>query len=211
MRILAHRGYWLSTEEKNTAVAFERALKSGFGIETDLRDADGELVISHDMPKGGEMKVGDFLDLCIRYPEARPLALNVKADGMQSALKALLGQRNISEAEYFVFDMSFPDGMNYLASGLTAYTRFSEYESPPLLLSEMSGVWIDAFHGDWYGEEALRTLLGQGKEICIVSPELHRRPHLPLWKNLKMWRLHILPKVKLCTDFPMQAREFFGD
>ncbi len=211
MRILAHRGYWLNTKEMNSSVAFERALELGFGIETDLRDANGKLVISHDMPKGGEMMVGDFLDLCIRYPEARPLALNVKADGMQSALKVLLGQRNIAETEYFVFDMSFPDGMNYLAAGLTAYTRFSEYESPPLHLSEMSGVWIDAFHGDWYGEEALRALLRQGKEICIVSSELHRRSHLPLWKNLKTWKLHILPQVKLCTDLPVQAEEFFGD
>lgn len=211
MRILAHRGYWLNSEERNSSAALERALVAGFGIETDVRDSDGELVISHDMPKGGEMKAGDFLDLCLNYPGARPLALNIKADGMQSALKMLLDQKNIAESDYFVFDMSFPDGMNYLEAGLTAYTRISEYEPVSPLLSRMKGVWVDAFHADWFSERELRALLRQDKEICIVSPELHRRPHLPLWEKLKTWKLHGLPQVGLCTDLPIQAKDYFGD
>ena len=37
MKIIAHRGYWLIDDEKNTELAFERALRANFGIETDLR------------------------------------------------------------------------------------------------------------------------------------------------------------------------------
>jgi len=49
--ILAHRGAWTVPKERNSAEALKRALKSGFGIETDLRDLDGTVVISHDPPK----------------------------------------------------------------------------------------------------------------------------------------------------------------
>jgi len=211
MNILAHRGYWLKPEEKNSAIAFERALNFGFGIETDLRDAGGEIVISHDVPSGGEMKLQDFFGMCVSYPIGRPLALNIKSDGLRLVLKQNLEQRGIPESEYFVFDMSFPDGMSYIAAGLPAYTRISEYETTPILLSQMSGVWVDAFHSEWYVEEDLSVLLQQGKQICIVSPELHGRPHMPLWVNLKKWKLHISHQVGLCTDFPMQAKEFFCD
>ena len=38
MRILAHRGFWNSKEERNSIVAFEKAFQNGFGIETDIRD-----------------------------------------------------------------------------------------------------------------------------------------------------------------------------
>ena len=56
LEILAHRGYWKLEKEKNTLYAFEKAFDKYFGIETDLRDAQGEIVISHDIPLGNETK-----------------------------------------------------------------------------------------------------------------------------------------------------------
>ena len=41
--VRAHRGWWLTPAEKNSKAAFERALAAGYGIETDVRDCDGEL------------------------------------------------------------------------------------------------------------------------------------------------------------------------
>jgi hypothetical protein len=35
-------------QRKKTLAAFERALQNGFGIETDFRDHNGKVVISHD-------------------------------------------------------------------------------------------------------------------------------------------------------------------
>ena len=49
MQILAHRGLWTQTEEKNTVSAIKYAFQSGFGIETDLRDFQEKLVISHNV------------------------------------------------------------------------------------------------------------------------------------------------------------------
>ena len=55
MIVLSHRGYWKTAVEKNTPTAFKRSFELGFGTETDVRDRNGELVISHDMPNGSEI------------------------------------------------------------------------------------------------------------------------------------------------------------
>lgn len=62
MYILAHRGYWLYKEEENTLDAFQRAYENGFGIETDVRDYNEQLVISHNIPAAGCTAFSDFAD-----------------------------------------------------------------------------------------------------------------------------------------------------
>lgn len=207
MKLIAHRGHWLQPSEKNSVDAFERALAAGHGIETDLRDAHGAVVIAHDMPRGGELTLDAFLALCARHPQRGPLALNIKADGLQAAVREALARHAIAGA--FVFDMALPDALGYLAQSIPAYTRSSEYETAPSFLERAAGVWLDAFHGEWYGMDLVAGWLEQGKEVCIVSPELHRRPHLALWQQLRAARLHLRPGLRLCTDFPDDAKEFF--
>lgn len=207
MLILAHRGFWTAAPEKNTWGAFERALQAGFGIETDLRDALGTVVISHDMPAGGEPTLDAFLALCAQYPDARPLALNVKADGLQAAVRDALARHAIRGA--YVFDMAVPDALGYLRHDVPTYTRCSEYEDPPPYLAQAAGVWLDAFHGEWYAPAQVAAFLHQGKQVCLVSPELHRRPHLALWTQLRDSGLHRHALLSLCTDFPADAKEFF--
>jgi glycerophosphoryl diester phosphodiesterase len=50
MKLLCHRGIWFTPEEKNTERALGLAFAQGLGIETDVRDCDGQLVVSHDAP-----------------------------------------------------------------------------------------------------------------------------------------------------------------
>jgi hypothetical protein len=212
MKIVAHRGYWLQDQEKNTLAAFERALEGGFGIETDLRDAQRGVVISHDMPGGGEMSLDDFLALCARYPEGRPLALNIKADGLHTPVAAALAAHRMTDAgAAFVFDMAVPDALGYLQRSLPAYTRSSEYETAPSFIDAAAGVWLDAFHGEWYDAADIAAWLDRGKAVCVVSPELHRRPHLELWQRLRDAGLHRQAALSLCTDFPQAAKDFFRD
>lgn len=208
MHLIAHRGYWLDPKEKNTDIAFSRALSHGFGIETDFRDLNGQLVVSHDIPLVGAMSVGEFLSLYRACPVNAPLALNIKSDGLRN----LVGQF-IQDAGFhacFVFDMAVPDMRAYIDSGLPTYTRLSECEPVPSLLSSCQGVWLDAFESTWYDLGVINPILAQGKGVAIVSPELHGRPHLELWQWLKMNKLHEQSLVSLCTDFPMQAQEFFN-
>ena len=207
MKIVAHRGHWNMATEKNSAGAFARALAGGFGIETDLRDVAGTVVISHDMPRGGEMTLDQFLILCKRYPGSRPLALNIKADGLQAPVGAALQRHAILDA--FVFDMAVPDALGYLKTAIPTYSRSSEYEDPPPFFEQAAGIWLDAFHGQWYQMDVIEGWLAQGKAVCIVSPELHGRPHLPLWHSLCEAHLQQHASLCLCTDFPVQAYEVF--
>jgi len=107
--------------------------------------------------------------------------------------------------------MTVPDMREYLRRKVPTYTRLSEFERHPVLLNECSGVWLDCFESEWYEAEIFAALLSQNKSICIVSPELHRRPYLPLWNLIKCNNLHHNKLVTICTDFPMQAKEFFND
>lgn len=208
MKILAHRGFWLTAAEKNTWRAFERALQGSYGIETDLRDAHGAVVISHDMPGGGEASLDQFLALCAAYPQARPLALNIKADGLQVLVRDALAAHHIDDA--YVFDMAVPDALGYLQQQVPTYTRCSEYENPPPYLDRATGVWLDAFHHEWYTPQHIRDFLLLGKAVCLVSPELHKRPHTAFWTQLRDSGLHQHPLLSLCTDFPTEAEDFFS-
>jgi glycerophosphoryl diester phosphodiesterase len=157
MNIIAHRGYWLTSSEKNTSVAFGRALDHGFGIETDFRDLNGKLVVSHDVPLDDAMKVVEFIDLFKKKPVLAPIALNIKSDGLYSLVKKLISDSGM--LNYFVFDMSVPDTRGYLVERIPVFTRMSEYETAPVFLDQSSGVWLDAFESKWYGEEVLQKLL----------------------------------------------------
>lgn len=208
MQIIAHRGYWRERAEMNRPAAFRRAFEGGFGVETDIRDCCGSLVISHDPASSGAMLLADFLELyCSRGP-ALLLALNVKADGLQEPLKEMLEGNGVDH--YFVFDMSLPDMLGYRDKGMRYYTRQSEYETAPLLYGEAAGVWVDCFERDWVTEEIIQGHLEGQKRLCFVSPELHRRDHLPLWERLReAEKAAGDDRFMLCTDYPEKARLFF--
>ena len=206
MLVLSHRGYWKAPAEKNTEVAFRRSFDLNFGTETDVRDLAGELVISHDPPRGGEMPFGDFLDLL--GGRDLPLALNVKADGLAAGVAAALAGRNLTR--WFVFDMSVPDTLHQLAAGNPVFVRQSEYEPAPALAERATGVWLDAFTGDWWTADTVAGWTGQGKAVCVVSPELHRRDPLAAWQALRLASFPHPDRVLLCTDRPEEAADFFG-
>ena len=207
MRILSHRGYWQTPEEKNSEVAFQRSFELGFGTETDIRDARGQLVISHDLPNGQSLSLECFCTLYKQYGAGLPLALNIKADGLQALLKDTLAQFDITN--YFVFDMSVPDTRAYLAKDMQVFTRQSEYEPIPPFYSQAVGVWIDCFEGEWIASQTIREHLLAGKEVCLVSPELHHRPYEAFWNLLQTEAFPSERGLMLCTDFPEVARRFF--
>lgn len=205
MIVISHRGYWTSLEERNTEAAFRRSFDLGFGTETDVRDLAGQLVISHDPPIGGEMSLRDYL--AVPGATALTQAINVKADGL--ALQIGRALRAAEVADWFVFDMSLPDTIQQVKAGNPVFLRMSEYEPSPPLLSQAAGVWLDAFETRWWDRQTIEALIGIGKRVCVVSPELHRRPHLDAWEALRP--IAALPSLLLCTDFPEAARAFFGD
>jgi hypothetical protein len=105
--------------------------------------------------------------------------------------------------------MSVPDAMRSLSAGLRIFTRHSDVEPAPVLYAEAAGVWLDGFHSTWFGPAEIAAHLRAGKQVCLVSPELHRRDHLVFWESLKSAPISASDDVMLCTDFPEPARAFF--
>jgi glycerophosphoryl diester phosphodiesterase len=210
MFVLSHRGYWKDISEKNQIVAFERSFSLGFGTETDIRDYKGALVISHDMADRKCITVKDFFEIYNKYDNTLPLALNIKSDGLQIKLKELIKKYNITN--YFVFDMSVPDGLGYLKQDIRSFTRESEYEKEPSFYKEAYGIWLDEFQGHWITKETIEKHIKNNKQICIVSPDLHKREYKEEWKDYKeMERQLNTINLMICTDYPELAREFFNE
>ncbi|AAY35683.1 hypothetical protein [Pseudomonas syringae] len=203
MQIISHRGYWLQKPERNLPEAFHRSFDLGFGTETDVRDVAGQLVISHDMPAGGELTLNGLLD--IMAGRNLPLAINIKADGLAQALAATFAR--YGHTNWFAFDMAVPDMRSYLNANLITYTRLSDVEPSPAWLEQAAGVWLDGFEGEWFSNQVIDDLLSLGKRICVVSPELHGRGHGALWQQLL--ELRSQDRLMLCTDFPADAATFF--
>ena len=209
MIILSHRGYWKEIREKNTASAFERSFSLDFGTETDIRDYRGELVISHDIAHENCISVKDFFEIYNSFTKKLPLALNIKSDGLQSKLKLLLEDYKISN--YFLFDMSVPDGLQYLNKEFTVFSRQSEYEREPSFYSHAKGVWLDEFNTHWIDKITIESHRKNNKQICIVSPDLHKRAYEKEWQHYKEIEKELnIDDLMICTDYPEKARKFFN-
>lgn len=204
MKILSHRGYWRSVDEKNRLAAFERTLSHGFGTETDVRDRDGALVVAHDPGETGTLAWSDLIDMFSGSDMA--LAVNVKADGLAPLLLNAFEGRDV---DWFAFDMSLPEMVRYLSLGVPFFSRHSDFEPTPSFYEQAQGVWLDAFETDWFDQDMIAGHLASGKRVCVVSPELHGRSYDSVWRMLSGFPLDT-PGLMLCTDHPGIAAEFFS-
>lgn len=199
--VLCHRGLWGEGVAQNSARAIEQAFSAGYGIESDLRDDRGRLVVSHDPPTGHELSVAELFALARDHDV--PLALNIKADGLAKSLAELL--RGHAIENYFVFDMAVPDARQHLSASLRVFTRQSEWERDPSFYDVASGVWLDAFFEHWWTIETIEEHLRRDKTVAVVSPELHGRDPEPAWLELAKLQPSARPRVLLCTDHPRAA------
>lgn len=206
MKILSHRGEWKIPEERNSTKAFIRSFNNGFGTETDVRDFNGKLSISHDIPTSQVLEFDKFLKLLGN--NQLPLAINIKADGLAKSL--LTSFKKYQSEHWFVFDMSVPDTISYIDYGINFYSRVSEEEKEPVFFSDCSGIWIDTFESIWYDNQLIESFLSHGKKVCLVSPELHHRSPEDLWSILDKTLIQH-ENLQLCTDYPIRALKYFNE
>lgn len=215
MIILAHRGFWNTPDEKNSLVAFERAFAKGYGVELDVRDCDGELLISHDPARATCPRFSDVLTLYRKHGMPGRIAINIKADGLAPQIAAAIQEPSLRQS-VFVFDMSVPDMFSYIQHGIPTFSRHSELEPVPVLLDDCAGVWVDTFANPWADENRMTAFRTAGKAAAMVSPELHGKPHRAAWSA---WRSALqtaaatsaTSPVMLCTDLPADAERYFLD
>ena len=94
-----------------------------------MRDLCQSLKIAHDPAKSTDIYAESMMSIWQHYHSKRldlPLALNIKADGLQTLTRQLLDKFECDN--YFVFDMSVPDTLTWLKQGFNVFVRQSEYD-----------------------------------------------------------------------------------
>jgi glycerophosphoryl diester phosphodiesterase len=221
--ILAHRANLTGPRSvvENSLAACADALASGFGLETDLRrDAAGEFYISHDPhPHSPENNLASYTELFRQYPTAE-LAINVKELGYEPALIELMNSGRLGKRSFF-FDFellepaspgaaqrkikSLPNG-----TGVRLASRLSDRNEPltQCLAIPADIVWADEFDKLWLTEKEVAKVQASGRLLYLISPEIHgfdRAAMRRRWQDFKSWGVD-----GICTDYALEAREFFG-
>ncbi len=199
-RIYCHRGFWERKEDQNTASAIVAAVERGMAIETDIRDLNGKLVISHDVTYSPNNGILELLKL------NSPTALNIKSDGLLN-LDFHTVQQLLRSENSFAFDGSIPEMLNFRRANLPHALRISEYEQE--LPWETPYIWLDAFNSDWWIEGELLNEFSEKHFVVVVSPELHGRQHLQVWEKVFEQISIGNPNLGVCTDFPDEFLEAF--
>jgi hypothetical protein len=163
MKLISHR--------RNT-VSELLATDSKYGIEVDIRSEGDRLITHHDPFMAGEY-FDDWIDAYLHGT----LILNVKEEGLEARLIALMQSKGI--ADYFFLDQSFPFLVKWSKAGEhRCAVRVSEFESIETALTlagKVDWVWVDCFTRFPLSERDARRLKDAGFKLCLVSPELQGR------------------------------------
>lgn len=203
-RIYSHRGIGLpGAFPENSLRAFQACVTAGFSIETDIRSSNNRVYIGHDPLDDPEVFLSDLLSLKEWRGSKSRLALDVKQDGLLAVLPEV-------KFPHFYFDMSIPEWVKYDRQSEVCFGRLSEYEPIEMVMSQsgIKGLWLDGFNGDWFlNSKRLRSIIETfDREVVLVSPELHGRPHQDTWGWLaQIWGQNEL--LSICTDRPLEFWE----
>jgi len=181
MKIIKHRVNSIQKIDQN------------FGAEIDIRDYDGDLVLSHDLPNQKSQKLDDFLNF---LPKDKLLAINVKSSGIEKKLFTSLNSSNIN---YFAFDFSIPGLLNALEQKIVCALRLSEYEKE--IFQGPKWIWLDSFNSVWFDAKYIESLKNMNYLISVVSPELHQRTDKKEYTKIKsLINCNLIDAI--CTDIP---------
>lgn len=224
IKIIQHR------VEKSEDISVTQVHNKNSGIEMDVRDYQGDLVICHDIPVSNQLLFEDFVkDFKEKFSDNLTLAINIKSAGIQKKLKVILNKYDLKD--YFTFDMAVPDSLGYINQKLNPYIRHSDYEKNPIennpyLYNNSVGIWLDQFEesgthqGLWFNANTILTHLKNKKKVCIVSPELHawgridENTYKAKWAEYKNLFANIPTEshenIAICTKHPIEALKFFN-
>ncbi len=191
MQLISHR--------RNT-LADLLATDKKYGVEVDIRSAGDCLIIHHDPCVSGEP-----FDAWIDAYQHGTLILNVKEEGLEARLIALMEAKGI--ADYFFLDQSFPFLVKWSKAGehrcAVRVSEFETIETALTLAGKVDWVWVDCFNHFPLDEQQARRLKDAGFKLCLVSPELQGRDpaiEIPQLASLLEER-HIVPEA-VCTKRP---------
>lgn len=192
MKFIAHR--------RNTLAALQ-ATPTRYGIEVDIRSQGDALIIHHDPFVAGT----SFNDWLASFNHGT-LILNVKEEGLEARLIALMQERGIED--YFFLDQSFPHLVKWSSAGeRRCAVRVSEFESIETALAlagKVDWVWVDCFTRFALTDADAGRLKRGGFRLCLVSPELQGRHDaqegVALVETLAVRGIHVDAVCTKCPD-----------
>lgn len=171
-----------------------------FGIEIDLRSRGGDIILHHDPFADGELFTQWLDDF-----DHGTLILNVKEEGLEDALIALMAERGIED--YFFLDQSFPFLVRTARRGeRRCAVRVSEFESidtAMTLAGKIDWIWVDCFTRFPLDHDDATRLQEAGFRLCLVSPELQgRAPETEIPQLRDLLAREAIVAEAVCTKRP---------
>ena len=165
--IIAHRINYLD------ASAAISVFSVADGIEFDIRDSAGNIIVQHDPFKGGQL-FEEFVSFC--NPD-KFYIVNVKSEGIE--LEAIRILEDHGCHKFFLLDCSIPMIVKLGRIGETRIAaRISEFESIDTLTHlrpYIQWVWVDVFTQLPLTEHIIEKLRTMDLKVCLVSPELQQQ------------------------------------
>ena len=191
MKLISHR--------RNTIIEL-RATDHKYGVEVDIRSHGEKLIIHHD-----PFVTGESFDEWIEAYQHGTLILNVKEEGLEARLIAIMASKGIDN--YFFLDQSFPFLVKWSKTGEhRCAVRVSEFESIETALTlagKVDWVWVDCFTKFPLFEEGAMRLKRAGFKICLVSPELQgRNAEIEIPALVSLLRARNIESDAVCTKRP---------
>lgn len=179
----------------NTRAELERT-PAELGVEIDLRDEGGRVILQHDPFRTGE----EFAEWLKSYRH-RFLILNIKSERIEARVLELVKQHGIED--YFLLDCSYPMIHQLVSQGESRIAvRFSEWEPVEAALASagrVRWVWVDCFTRLPFDDSAYARLR-ERFQLCVVSPELQGRDSSSIADFARSLRRY--PCDAVCTKRP---------
>lgn len=149
-----------------------------FGVEFDVRDYGNSLILSHD-PHHTTIDSDAFEDYVCRLGD-RPIIVNIKSERIEIQIVRILEQYDVQN--YVFLDSSLPMiyllNKKYNCNKIAArYSELEPVEYCYLLQDLITWIWIDCLTRLPLTMSVFNNLKKLDKKLCLVSPDLHGRPH----------------------------------
>ncbi len=146
-------------------------LDPNIGVEIDVRDYNGELVLGHDPL----LIKYQFLESYLKVLNGRSVIANIKSERVEKPFLSLL-RKYSPDSEYFFLDSSFSMIVNN-GRYLNFASRLSEYESIQTSInlienSLINWIWVDTFTKFPIKKNEVEIFNDLNVKKCLTSPDL---------------------------------------
>ena len=163
-------------------VAELKKVPQEMGVEIDLRDYNGELVLQHDPFIGGEL-FSEYL----KYYRHSTMILNIKSQGVEWKALEMLDAEGIHD--FFFLDLSMTSMFRMFQLGekrvASRFSVFEPFENTLAIANNIEWVWVDTLNEFPLRGEDYLLMRNLNLRFCLTSPDLLDRPNqIALYKSL---------------------------